>query len=169
MSPSKVKKSSRTKAAAVATAPRTTPSVPAASRWPEVVIGILDGFDTEGRPLVDFPGNAAGAPLPALTTAPYEADAVGRQVALLFAEGDAARPVIVGLVRLPGDVVPGGARMAELDGDRLVLRAKQEIVLECGRASITLTRAGKVLVRGTYLSSRSSGAHRIKGASVDIN
>jgi hypothetical protein len=167
MSSSKGKKSSRTDAP-VATARRASASSPA-SRWPEVVIGILDGFDAEGRPLVDYPGNAAGKPLPALTTALYEAGAVGRQVALLFADGDAARPVIVGLVRLPGDVVPGGARVAELDGERLVLKAKQEITLECGRASITLTRAGKVLIRGAYLSSRSSGVHRIKGASVDIN
>jgi Domain of unknown function (DUF6484) len=168
MSSSKGKKSSRTEAP-VATARRASPAAPVASRWPEVVIGILDGFDTDGRPLVDFPGNAAGASLPALTTALYGADAVGRQVALLFAEGDGARPVIVGLVRPPGEPVPGGARLAELDGERLVLKAKQEIVLECGRASITLTRAGKVLIRGAYLSSRSSGVHRIKGASVDIN
>ena len=141
----------------------------AATRWPEVIIGILDGFDGEGRPLVDYPGNTEGAPLPALTTALYGTDAIGRQVALLFAEGDGARPVIVGLVRPPGEPVPGGARLAELDGERLVLKAKREIVLECGRASITLTRAGKVLIRGSYLSSRSSGVHRIKGASVDIN
>jgi hypothetical protein len=166
MSRSKARKSSRTDAP-VATREPTQPA--SAPRWPEVVIGILDGFDGEGRPLVDYPGNASGAPLPALTTALYRADAIGRQVALLFAEGDGARPVIMGLVRPPGEPVPGGARLAELDGERLVLKAKQEIVLDCGRASITLTRAGKVLIRGTYLSSRSSGVHRIKGASVDIN
>lgn len=160
MSSSKARKSSKTEAPAPA---REAP------RWPEVVIGILDGFDAEGRPLVDYPGNAAAAPLPALTTALYGADAIGRQVALLFADGDGARPVIVGLVRPPGEPAPGGARLAEVDGERLVLRAKQEIVLECGQASITLTRAGKVLIRGAYLSSRSSGANRIKGASVDIN
>ncbi len=118
--------------------------------------------------MVDFPGNTAGAPLPALTTAPYGPEAIGRQVALLFAEGDAARPVIVGLVRPAGDPMPG-AKTARFDGERLVLKAGQEIVLECGQASITLTRAGKILIRGTYLSSRSSGVHRIKGASVDIN
>lgn len=168
MSSSKGRRSSRTDAPA-ATARRAPAAETAASRWPEIVIGILDGFDAAGRPLVDYPGNAAGAPLPALTTALYGADAVGRQVALLFAEGDAARPVIVGLVRPPGEPVPGGARVAELDGERLVLTARQEIVLECGSASITLTRAGKVLIRGAYLSSRSSGPHRIKGASVDIN
>lgn len=166
MSSSKGRRSSKTDARVAALEPAAHAAAP---RWPEVVIGILDGFDAAGRPLVDYPGNAAGAPLPALTTALYGADAVGRQVALLFAEGDGARPVIVGLVRPPGDPVPGGAKIAELDGERLVLKARQEIVLECGRASITLTRAGKVLIRGTYLSSRSSGVHRIKGASVDIN
>jgi hypothetical protein len=166
MSRSRDRRSSRTEAPA-ATSEKPQPA--AAPRWPEIVIGILDGFDGEGRPLVDYPGNQAGAPLPALTTALYGADAVGRQVGLLFADGDGARPVIVGLVRPPGEPVPGGARLAELDGERLVLSAKQEIVLQCGRASITLTRAGKVLIRGSYLSSRSSGVHRIKGASVDIN
>ena len=42
-------------------------------------------------------------------------------------------------------------------------------VLVRGKASITLTREGKVLIRGTYLSSRSSGVNRIKGGSVQIN
>ena len=50
-----------------------------------------------------------------------------------------------------------------------VTTASREIVLQCGRASIVLTRAGKVLVRGAYLSLRSSGMHRITGASVQIN
>lgn len=165
MSRSKARRSSRTEGGRSGAPAAREPARP----WPEVVVGILDGFDAEGRPLVDYPGNAAGAPLAALTTAVYGVDAVGRQVALLFADGDGARPVIVGLVRPPGESVPGQARVAELDGERLVLRAKQEIVLECGNANITLTRAGKVLIRGTYLSSRSSGVHRIKGGSVDIN
>ena len=45
----------------------------------------------------------------------------------------------------------------------------REIVLRCGEASITLTRAGKVLIRGTYILTRSSGANRVKGAAVEIN
>jgi hypothetical protein len=87
---------------------------------------------------------------------------------LLFADGDGARPVIVGLVRAAEDSI-ASSKETRLGGQRLVLRAEQEIVLECGDASITLTNAGKVLIRGAYLSSRSSGVHRIKGASVDIN
>ena len=50
-----------------------------------------------------------------------------------------------------------------------MLTAEHEIVLRCGKASLTLTRAGKVLIRGTYLLSRSSGVNRIKGGSVQIN
>ena len=36
-------------------------------------------------------------------------------------------------------------------------------------ARITLPREGKILLRGTYVSSRSSGVHRIHGAAVEIN
>jgi hypothetical protein len=53
-----------------------------------------------------------------------------------------------------------------IDGKALVLEAKEQIVLRCGKASITLTRAGKVLVQGAYLSSRSTGLNRIKGGAV---
>ena len=58
---------------------------------------------------------------------------------------------------------------ADSDGQRLIVTAKEEIVLRCGQASITLTKAGKVLIRGTYVSSRSSGVNRLKGGSVQIN
>jgi hypothetical protein len=43
------------------------------------------------------------------------------------------------------------------------------VVLRCGDASITLTQAGKVIIRGNYIVSRSSGYNKIKGAAVDIN
>ena len=85
---------------------------------------------------------------------------------LLFEDGDPARPIVVGVVR-PTNDVPGVP--AEVDGERVLITADREIVLRCGEASITLTRAGKVLVRGTYVLTRSSGANRIKGAAVEIN
>jgi hypothetical protein len=50
-----------------------------------------------------------------------------------------------------------------------VLTGDKEIVLRCGKASITLTRAGKIIIRGAYLLNRSSGVNKIKGASVQIN
>jgi len=55
------------------------------------------------------------------------------------------------------------------DGESIRINGQKEIVLRCGLASITLTRDGKILLRGAYVQSRSSGVNRIKGASVQIN
>ena len=69
----------------------------------------------------------------------------------------------------PAAPVPEPLVTAQVDDQRVVLTAEREIVLRCGEASITLTRAGKVLIKGTYVLSRSSGYNKIKGAAVDIN
>lgn len=143
-----------------------------------VVIGVLVGFDDGGYPLVTFPGSArtskgGDAGTRARTTTDLGADDIGRELALMFEHGDPAHPLVLGRMHCPvyrPDGAPGRGRViAETDGERLELRADQEIVLRCGRASITLTRAGKILLRGAYLLSRSSGVNRIKGGSVQIN
>ena len=63
----------------------------------------------------------------------------------------------------------GAQGTVEADGERLIVSAKEQLVLRCGRSSITLTKAGKVLIQGTYVSNRSSGVVRIKGGSVQLN
>lgn len=140
-----------------------------------VVIGILSGFGAAdaasggaGAPLVDFPGNPHDDPIPARSMVDLRHEAVGREVALLFEAADPGRPVLMGLIRVPGrdDRPPLSARF---DGERIELSAEREIVLRCGSASITLTRAGKVLIRGAYVSSQSSGVNTIKGGAVHIN
>lgn len=55
------------------------------------------------------------------------------------------------------------------DGERVTLEASKEIVLRCGKSSLTLTRAGKIIIRGKYVLSDSSGVNRIQGGSVQIN
>jgi hypothetical protein len=67
-----------------------------------------------------------------------------------------------------GVVAPAGAT-ASVDGRKLVLTGEEEVVLRCGKASITLTSAGKVLLKGEYVSSKSAGVNRVKGAAVQIN
>ena len=66
---------------------------------------------------------------------------------------------------------PLEAWSVEVDGkpQRVQIDAQRELVLRCGDASITLTRAGKVLIRGKYVSTRSAGVNRVKGATVEIN
>ncbi len=140
-----------------------------------VVIGRLVGFEEGGYPLVEFPGSARSSKdcnpgTRARTTTDLGAEDIGRELALMFENGDPACPLILGRMHCPVHNPDGASGLiAETDGARLELRADQEIVLRCGRASITLTRAGKVLIRGAYLLSRSSGVNRIKGGSVQIN
>ena len=152
MSSLKDKKSSKTDRDAVAA---TAPA--------EVVIGRIVGVGDDGAPVVDFAGNPAGEPVRAMATARYAGVSPGASVALMFVEGDRARPLAIGVI---APQVSGSAAALE---ERLTFTAAREIVLQCGRASLVLTRAGKVLVRGAYVSLRSSGMQRITGASVQIN
>jgi len=133
-----------------------------------VRIGRLVDLGESGEPLVDFPGNASTKPRAALSTLALGKRTVGREVVLMFEEGDPQRPVVMGLVEDRG---ARGRQPVELllDKKRFVFTAEHEIVLRCGKASITLTRAGKVLIRGAYILNRSSGVNRIKGGSVQIN
>jgi hypothetical protein len=57
----------------------------------------------------------------------------------------------------------------KVDGKRVVIEGQEEVVLTCGESSITLTKAGKILIRGNYLVSRSNGVNRILGGSVQVN
>jgi hypothetical protein len=58
---------------------------------------------------------------------------------------------------------------ADIDGRRVRIVAKDEIVLECGNASITLRRNGRIVIKGTYVETCSEGTNRIKGGQVRIN
>ncbi|HEY6876702.1 MAG TPA: hypothetical protein VI299_01735 [Polyangiales bacterium] len=58
---------------------------------------------------------------------------------------------------------------ALVDGKRVVLDAQDEIVLRCGKASITLRRNGRIVIRGTHVETQSQGVNRIRGGSVQIN
>ena len=46
---------------------------------------------------------------------------------------------------------------------------RQGAVLMCGKASVTLRRNGKVVIRGTYVETHSDGTNRVKGGQVRIN
>jgi hypothetical protein len=90
----------------------------------------------------------------------------------MFEGADPRRPVIIGVMH-EGRVAPSSSNAGnveiDVDGEQLIVSAREQLVLRCGNASITLTRAGKVLIKGTYVSSRSSGVNRITGGSVQLN
>ncbi len=122
------------------------------------------------RLLVDFPGNEAG-PATARTTVPHGRVPRGAEVVLLFEEDDPARPIVMGILQ-PGAGAPrqaADAVVAEVDGRRMVIEGKDEVVLRCGEASITLRRNGRVIIRGAEVESRASGTNKVRGGSVRIN
>jgi hypothetical protein len=146
----------------------------------EVIVGTLAGINDAGEPLVRHPLDPSGRVTLARTTVPITSEAVDRQVVIAFESGDIRKPIVLGVLRRPDGQDPFESRVtppavsrpvvqATLDGEQLVLTAQNELVLRCGKASLTLTRAGKILLRGTYLLSRSSGVNRVKGGSVQIN
>lgn len=142
----------------------------------DVSIGLLIGLDDAGAALVAYAQSPSEVGMAARSTTQLTTDDIGREVALLFENGDPGRPLIIG--RIHDRVEPAGGEGTHFsadsvrvfrDGERLNLEAEREISIKCGEASITLTQAGKVLIRGSYLLSRSSGANRIKGGSIQLN
>jgi hypothetical protein len=117
---------------------------------------------------VDYPGNPSGPVLARLLidtgAQALRAAAASRcPAALLFENGDPALPLLVGLVWPPGE------REAQVDGERIILTGEKEIELRCGDASISLSKNGKIVIRGAYVETRAKGTNRIKGGAVQIN
>ena len=137
------------------------------------VTGTLVGFANNGvTPLVTYPEQPGTAALPAGTTVQLQGRDIGRQAVLTFDRGNPRRPIIVGcLVDDTAAGLPSEPGQVEIDADgkSLVVSAKERIVLRCGKASITLTKEGKLILQGEYVSARSAGVLRLKGGSVQIN
>lgn len=149
-------------------------------RMDGMVLGIVSGWDESGELMVDLPGfhNAQNLKAKAMC-AVTEAD-LGREAVVMFEGGNThtkntKNPIVLGLLYSGGakpkrpPVFSRSRAQATVDGERLVFSADKEIVLQCGEASITLTRAGKIIIRGAYVLTRSSGVNRIQGGSVQIN
>ena len=155
-------------------APMNTAQGPVTSyRIDGVRIGTLVGFADDGAtPLVVYADQPTSAAPRARTTIDLHGAHIGRPAVLLFEDGDPARPIVVGCLQQTGEnelsATPGQVDV-ESDGRRLVVSARDQIVLRCGKASITLTKEGKVIVQGAYVSNQSSGVLRLKGGSVQIN
>jgi hypothetical protein len=148
-----------------------------------VGVGKITGLDEDGNVFVDFPGNTRG-PIAARITGSIKFQlenqkfSADQSILLAFEDNNPGLPVIIDVLHSTIDKDKMSQNLAldvgdlediTLNGKRMIFDAKEEIVLRCGKANITLTRAGKVLIRGAYLLNRSSGVNSIKGGSVQIN
>ena len=140
--------------------------------------GEIASVGDDGRVCVVFPGShgVAVRARVAVAAAEQRTPLVGTPVALVFEDEDPKRPIIVGMVRDSFAASEESVRVdaeakreVTLDEKRLVFEADEEVVLKCGKASLTLRKDGTVVVRGANVVSRSTGANRIKGASITLN
>jgi hypothetical protein len=145
-----------------------------------VRVGTVTKWSEEEGIIVDYAGSPNG-PQPVATTMSFSAAQLDALVAsrdavlLTFEQGRLERPILVGLTQPIPSRSPhtpsreAGAICAVVDGEVVELQGSERVVLRCGKASIVLTKDGKIVLSGTYISSSSSGAHRIRGGSVEIN
>lgn len=142
-----------------------------------IVIGNLSDPGEQGETLVDYPGSPSNEPMVAISTEDLSSQPVGSELALGFVNGDPLQPIILGVIQNVDDTGNSERQKStahqkvdvHIDGDKLTFSADREIVLKCGKSSITLTRAGKIILKGAYLSNHATGVNRIKGGSVQIN
>lgn len=125
--------------------------------------------------LVDYPENPF-PPLPARSIVTIGVDDKNRDVVLTFEKSDPKLPIIIGLLQTQPVVSeekysPDQQRDKDvfIDGKRLIFNAEMEIELRCGNSSLIMRKDGKVVIKGTQLTSRASRENKIKGAVVIIN
>ena len=138
------------------------------------VVARFAGFDLQDQPLVADLACLPGEIVAARTIVSLRRKMIGNQLLIVFEDGDVQCPIILGVIQDPQHQAAAvslgqGPMNAKVDDERVEIVAEREIVLRCGDASITLTRAGKVIIKGNYILSRSTGYNKIKGAAIDIN
>jgi hypothetical protein len=153
------------------------------SEFGPICCGHITRVDRDGRPIVDFMGNPAGPAIARclegiVLKGPLDSQDIS--VLLAFEHGDPTRPVILGVVassilssresgRASMATEEPSQRYAITDGRRVVIEGSEEVTLVCGKSSITLTKDGRISLRGVEILSRASRANKIRGASVSIN
>ncbi len=138
----------------------------------EATLGTLVEALPDADPVVEFEG-PDGEVLrhTAVATVQVQPADVGHPVMLMFLRGDLDAPVITGRLA-PGRAAPKKitrTKKLQLDGRELTFEADAELTLKCGKASITLQRDGRIVLRGTNLVSRASSVNRIRGGTIQLN
>lgn len=138
---------------------------------PSTVLGRITAISAEGVVMLSLAGQA---PITSLVlghiSAAQLSDAFDQRepVLVTFPDGANGHPVIVGVVASKAKS-PRRPTTATVDGRRVEITGHDEVVLTCGEASITLTKVGKVLIKGVYVSTAADEVNRITGGSVKIN
>lgn len=150
----------------------TTPALPAVHG---VVLGNLIAKLGNGRYEISL-RNLGIAHTAASAACQPELLDVGAEIAVMFLQGDTNNPLIIGPLYLPNDhlletklALEGNAQELLVDKQVVQIQAQQELELRCGEAAIVLTSDGRILLRGSYISSHATATQRLLGGSIQIN
>ena len=142
----------------------------------DLIIGQFVGLDEQQRALITSPCHPHPVVAQAIVSINDDPLLLSGNNVILFMGGEI--PIIMGFIAdtltpeypsssgLLGDVLTSSLHV---DGKKVNLQAQNEIVLQCGKSSLSLSRNGKVTIKGTNITTRSSGANKIKGANVQVN
>ena len=156
---------------------RKSVSAPSSGADPQLGIGVAKfvGFDLQDQPLITNLACLPGQIVTARSTVALRSKMMNSDVVVMFDGGKIEHPVILGVIQdqknQDHEAVFSSDKLvhAQIDNERVEIAAEREIILRCGDASITLTRAGKVIIKGNYIISRSAGYNKIKGAAIELN
>ena len=109
--------------------------------------GLSDNGTTQ---LVLYPFQPRTAALAARSIVYLRAAYFGKMITLMFDQGDENQPIVMGVLG-GGEAWPAEERPAQFevdtDGERLIVSAREQLVLRCGKASVTFTKTGKVPIK----------------------
>lgn len=140
-------------------------------------VGHLVAVDERGCAWVDFgDGHRPMAASVAFTATRDQLEHVMAVKAPVVVYGNAEGLQVVAVVGValaaptsPPAATQSPAIEADVDGQRVRLSGEKEVVIACGKSSITLRANGRVIIKGMQIESYSEGTNRIKGGQVRIN
>lgn len=131
-------------------------------RYPATVA--VAGFDSDGAPLLRIPG--LPHPVRGRSAVALDRKSCGKMAVAMAEGGDWNAPILIGIILESG--TSAKAATARLE-KRIAFEAEGEIVLRCGRSSLSMTRDGDIVIRGVNLLSRAAAVNKIKGGAVHLN
>ena len=151
------------------------------------IVGSIATIDEDGRVWVDYEASPDGPQMARLCDAVCAKlsqieDLSQTEILIVFENGRQDRPLVIDVIQntlkkplqekhfeLVGNENDEILENVQVNGQQISFNAEEQIVLRCGKSSITLTRSGKVLIRGEYVLNRSTGVNHIRGGAIRIN
>lgn len=140
----------------------------------EVALALIQAVNSQGEVLLDLDLDGTTTAVWASVAGAIDESSIGRTAVVMFIAGEWARPLVIGLVhsgdaaqaRAAAEAAPPAAAAPE---KRVVVEAGDALTLKCGKASLTMQKNGRMILRGTDIASYASGTQRINGAIVEVN